>query len=285
MAKKYWFLIIAIISILAVSIICSNCDRSEANSCFSSLKGGSNSELDSISGSLEDVSQSESDNDFKGLGNDYLLLEVIIMGFENISFRISKSGYVEYAEFSSCLISNHNYGLCIDTYKSGTISKEDMENLSKFIEDNRFSELKNSYLCPVDVDCEGGSRLSILLDGGVKSVYESCNEAPESFYDIINYLEDIILPKLESDHRTGSFIMARMVEAECSFLEIYAPGEDELKSQPFLDEAIQNDGWLIYSGPLNNTELEGYPLASNADYFQVKVDNELFNITVYEKTE
>ncbi len=210
-------------------------------------------------------------------------MQEIMTGLEHISFRISKSGYAEYAEFSSCPISHRTYNLCIDTYKSGTLSEEDMENLSEFIEDNRFFELKDVYECPKDVDCEGGTRLSILIDGGVKSVVESCGDVPDSFYSIIYYLEDIILPQLECDRRTGSFIMARMVDYYLP--EIYAPGEDDLKSRPFLAEAIQNHGWLIYTGALNNPELEEYSYADNRDYFQVKVDNELFNITVYEKTE
>ncbi len=212
---------------------------------------------------------------FEDLGDDYLLWES--SGLENRTLRISKSGYAEYVEFGS------TYGTeRLIEYKTGQLSEQDMEKLSEYIENIGFFRLRNAYHSSHNICVEAAWGLSVFRDGKVKSVYEYGIDAPEAFYDAVYYLYDIIRPQLQDVSRYGTFIKAEKKDNYLKGSEINNLSEENLKSHPFLAEAIQNPGWLIHVGSLDNTELEDY-ITQDRNYFFLSFEGSNFHVKVYER--
>jgi hypothetical protein len=201
--------------------------------------------------------------------NDFLLFERQEIGVE--TFRISKSGYAETALFGG----NKIY------YKSGTLSEEDMAELSEFIEESGFFRLRGTYRSFLHLDSVEYFAMSIRGEDEIKTVYVYNPTTPDEFYDVWQYLTKEVEPKLQDEIRYGTYIMARM-EDYLRYENVIS--EEDLKAHPYLEQAINNLGWFVYVGFLDDSELDDYIVSGN-DFFEVTFEEKHYFIRIYEKIE
>jgi hypothetical protein len=209
------------------------------------------------------------------LGDDYLLFQVSEVGQE--TFRISKSGDVEYVIFSSPVIYR---------YDSGKLSEEDMKELSEFLENSRFFDLKDVYYPYFEINEPYHTydyfTISVYREGEIKTVYDyGSAAAPDSFYDVLSYLRKKVEPKLQNNPRYGIFIMAERTKSKIDESILI---DEDIGEYSLITQAISNPGWFIYVGSLDDTELDDY-ISSVKDDFYAIFKGEQFYIGVYERTE
>jgi len=197
--------------------------------------------------------------------NDFLLFESKEGGGLE-TFRISKSGYAEKSGNK-------------DLYKSGTLSEEDMTELYEYIKESGFFRLRGTYRYIYNL----GNYLeyfgmSIRGEDEIKTVY-AYSELPDPFSDVLGYLSKEVEPKLQDEIRHGTYIMAEMTE---SLRYENVISEEDLKAHPFLEQAINNLGWFVYVGSIDDTKLMDY-ITPGKDYFCINLEGEKFCIWVYEQ--
>lgn len=215
-------------------------------------------------------------NPFEDLGDDYLYWEWI--GLDGRTLRINKSGYAEYTELGSQWLGE---------YRTGKLSENDMEELSDYIENSGFFRLGGYYPRLLNVMVESIAGISVSRDGKVKSVYEYGISAPKAFYDVEDYLFDVIIPKLQHSSKYGTFIEVENISKIRSIAgeEIKIDKED-LKSNLFLKEAIENPCWLIHINSSELGELENY-IIENKDEgkFGLIFEDKKYRLDIFERDE
>jgi hypothetical protein len=203
------------------------------------------------------------------LGDYYLSMEFWEFGVLD-NLLISKSGFIEYSTPHSEILYDH---------KIGKISEESIEKLSELIEDSGFFDLEDVYECPENLIVEGTIRISVFRDGEVKSVEELGADAPDSFYCLVDYLQEQIIARLQDDLKCGTFIKAEKLVSSTSKNII---SNEELEAQPLLAKAIQNPGWLIYVDTLTNAGLDDY-IDNDEHYFYLSFEGNDYQVSVYER--